>query len=439
MRHFGFLIVVILLLANAASVVAQGGVSGESNIGDDVFIITCDTGEEIIGGVKFTFININAGTNYRVTALGIDGFDPQLAVATSPTEGYCNDDEVGAINSEVAVPGFGLLTADSTSSQVTIRGSGGNVDVLVGGYEGATGQFAVVIEGLAISPADELDAFLVSVPPVVQDQEVGVYMVSRTTGLNSYMMLWAGEGLQQPELDFNTAEPILECDDVEVGNCSAVPAFPGGGVSIANGGTYVAGQTDSGILFTPQSSDKFLYAFGSSASASRGDYAIIVTGTVPGSLTETTTGTTTNTSTSTTTQGCTNIAALAEVSSQYDATYGPENLLDGNPSTSWSSASMEGEQFIIVYFDQAYTVDRMLFNAFSASQGFEQDSVREFELVVLGQNNKIMTVFVGEAELTQGYQDFTFAPVTTDRIGINLISNHGGTSFEASDLMFCAQ
>ncbi|MCL4879895.1 MAG: discoidin domain-containing protein [Anaerolineae bacterium] len=438
MRRVGFLAIILLLLINVVPSFAQGGVSGQSNVADDTFVITCDTGEEIIGGVKFTFLNINPGFNYRVTAIGIDDFDPSLAVVTAPGEGRCNDDEVRAATSEVAVPGFGLLTATNRTAQVTVNTPrAGNVDVIVGGYQGATGQFAMVIEGLAINPRTELDGFLISVPSVVQDQEIGVYMVSRYTNLDSYMMLWTGEGLQQDPINFDTVTAILDCDDVAVGNCASVPAFPGGGVSITNGNTYVAGATDAGIIMTPNSNEKFLFAFGSSNEGSTGDYAIIVTGTVPGSLTETTTSTTTtNTGT---TANCNNVISSVDASSQYDDTYGPENLLDNNPNTSWSSSTMEGEQYIIVLFDQPYSVDRILFNTHSASPGFEKDSIKDFELVVISQNNKLTTIFVGEAQLQQGYQEFTFPAVTTDRIGINILSNHGGTTYEAADLIVCGQ
>lgn len=446
MRKIIIFVTTIVLLTQAVSVLAQGGVSGGSNIGDDTFVITCDTGEEIIGGVKFTFININPGTNYRVTAIGIGEFDPIIAVATGPGEGNCNDDESRAANSEVAVPGFGLLTGNNRTAQVQVTAPrGGNVDVLVGGFEGATGQFAMVVEGLAINPRDELDGFLLSVPSVVQNEEIGVYMVSRTTSLNSYMMLGGGPGIQQAELDFNNATTLAECDDVAVGVCSSVPDFPGGGVSITNGGRYVAGQTDAGIVFTPESTDKFIYLFGSSNNQSSGDYAIIVTGTVPGSLTDSTTNTTTTTTnTNTANTGnvpadCTNVATLAVASSEYDASYAAANLLDGNPTTSWSSQTMEN-QFIMVFFDGAQTVNRILFNSYSASAGFETDSVRGFEIATVNPtNNKVTTLSLVEADLVQGYQEYTFAPVTSDNIVLYLQSNHGGTTFEAADILVCAQ
>lgn len=434
MKKIGFFAIVLLLVSSFA----QATVFGQSNVSDDTFVITCDTGEEIIGGVKFTFLNINPGYTYRVTAVGIDDFDPSLAVVTAPGEGRCNDDEVKAAGSEVAVPGFGLLTATNRTAQVTVSTPrAGNVDVIVGGYEGATGQFAMVIEGLAINPRDELDGFLISVPTVVQQQEIGVYMVSRYINLDAYMMLWQGQGLQQDPIDFETVTAIQDCDDVAVGNCSTIPAFPGGGVSIANGNAYIAGATDAGIVLVPNSNEKFLFAFGSSNEGSTGDYAIIVTGMVPGSLTETTTTTTTTNTGSNTT--CNNIISSIDVSTQYDDSYSPENLLDNNPGTSWSSSTMDGEQYILAFFDRAYTIDRILFNTYSASAGFEKDSIRGFELVVIGQNNKLATIFVGEAELQQGYQEFTFPPVTTDRLGINILSNHGGTTYEAADLIICGQ
>lgn len=277
-----------------------GGLGGGTPVPEDdpvIINITCDTGEEIRGGVQFSFININPGFSYTVTAIGIDGFDPVIAVETQPGIGTCNDDAPAAARSVMPIPGEGRAIGDSLTAQVrfTSPRRGFPLNITVGSYGDEGGQFVMVIEGLAISPFSELDGFSIRVPTSVAQEELAVYMVARTTSLDPYLQVGRGPGLTEayvdnefdPELvDFENVFLQLDCDDagLNIGesDCRDTPAFsPGSEIDIANGSTYVTGDVDAGIVGIPENSDPLLYIFGSSGGRSGGDYAILIIGYVP--------------------------------------------------------------------------------------------------------------------------------------------------------------
>src|SRR5687767_8685501 len=143
-----YLIILFMLGVFISGVAAQ---DGSTNVSDDIFEITCSTGESVVGGIKFTFVNVNPDFQYRVSAIGIDGFDPVVAVIIAPGWGDCSDDYLDVSGSQISVSDTGVIQATTTDAQVDIyTGGGGNIDVLVGGYAGSTGKFALVVEGLWI-------------------------------------------------------------------------------------------------------------------------------------------------------------------------------------------------------------------------------------------------------------------------------------------------
>jgi hypothetical protein len=431
-----FMVVLCLLLVTGLTPVLAGppqqGVSGQGNLDDDVFTITCDTGEEIIGGTKFTFINVNPGFQYRVSAIGINGFDPVIAVITEPGIGACNDDEPAVRDSQVAVPGIGLVEANNLAAQVQVNTrQGGNIDVVVGGFQGSSGQFAMVVEGLAINPRDELDAFLISVPSVVKDEPIGVYMISRDgSSLNPYLEVYGGAGLQEAELDLDQTELLAVCNDVGIDECFDTPSFPGGGVLIRNGFRYEATSSDAGISTSLGSTDRFLYVFGSNEASSSGDYGIIVVGTAPGTLIEPTT----------TATACNNVATTVNsVSSTYSDRYVGANLLDNNPNTSWSSAVNQADNFVIMGLSGIRTVGEVRMNSTPTTADAQGDAPRDFIIIRLDVNGDLVTVLSATAAQQQGYQSYTFTPVDVNELGFVFMSNYGGTAYEVADIQVCAQ
>ncbi|MBN1966238.1 MAG: PPC domain-containing protein, partial [Anaerolineae bacterium] len=256
-----------------ATGVAGGNVSGgafgglPTSGGEDLAFV-CN-GVTIPAATLVTFADVRPGFTYRVTVLGLDGFDPVIGLEAEDGSSLCNDDEPLAAGSQVAVPGTGLVTANALTSQVTFTTSGaiGDIYMRIGGFGGQGGRYVAVFEGMAIAPSTEQDAATLEVSESIMNETIYVYMVSRTTALDPYMRL-EGTG--------------IICDDAGIGTCADTPAFPGGGVSINNGNTYVAGGLDAGLGVVPGSTGELTFLFESFGGNSAGDYAMIVIGAAPG-------------------------------------------------------------------------------------------------------------------------------------------------------------
>ncbi len=239
---------------------AQGG-------GQDLAFL-CDE-IEVPAAALVTFENVRPGFTYRVTVLGLDDFDPVIGLESEAGDRLCNDDEPRAGGSQVGVPGVGLVDADNLTAQLVFTTSGavGDIQMRIGGFGGRGGRYAAVFEGLAIAPSTEQDAVTVSVSDSVLNEPLLVYMVSQNAGLDPYMRLSGTD---------------IICDDAGVGVCADTPAFSGGGVSISNGGTYIAGQYDAGIGIMPNSTGDRTFIFESYNGGSAGNYAMIIIGAAPG-------------------------------------------------------------------------------------------------------------------------------------------------------------
>jgi hypothetical protein len=262
---------------------------------DAAIFVECDTGERISGGVQFSYINVDPGFPYTVTVIGLDGFDPVLAVETRPGIGTCNDDNRDGAGSVVLVPEEGEVVGDSRTSQITFTTPqrGFPTNLLVGSFNDEPGRFVMVIEGFRIAPEDDLDGFSVRVPARSAEEPLSVYIISETAELDPTVGIGTGPGLTNaysdgdfdPDaVDFDRINfPVLECNDMGRGTCDFTPELPGGVLSISGGGEYIVGPFDAGLSLIPNTTDPILYAFGSAGSASSGTYAIAIFGYVPGS------------------------------------------------------------------------------------------------------------------------------------------------------------
>jgi hypothetical protein len=201
------LLSVIALLAIAAPASAQvGGVS-----------VTCNTGASISNGVEVV-VNMRSGFTYTATAIGINGFDPVLAVLDRNGSGLCTDDSVEAASYSANLPSSGYVPSSSLSSQVTFSNNQGglaDVSLVVGGYNGAHGQFVLIVEGMAVTSADGSGLLAGDPFSVLVDQNVinsgtnlSAYMISRTTELDPLIRV------------FDDADALVyECDDAGSATC----------------------------------------------------------------------------------------------------------------------------------------------------------------------------------------------------------------------------
>jgi hypothetical protein len=139
---FFILFITVALLAFAAAPAAAQSVQ-----------FACADGTTFGNAVE-VLLNVRPGT-YTVTALGIDGFDPRLAVVLDADESEigCADDSDGAGEYSVTLPTTGTVEASSFNAQITFTDDNADLTAItryraiVGGFGDTTGAFVLLFEG----------------------------------------------------------------------------------------------------------------------------------------------------------------------------------------------------------------------------------------------------------------------------------------------------
>src|SRR5690349_3834904 len=88
--------------------------------------VTCNNGTSFDNGIEVQVNQMRSGFTYTATAIGLNGFDPVLAVLDANGNGLCSDDEAGAKNYSANLPTTGNVPASSLSSQVSFAQTSGN-------------------------------------------------------------------------------------------------------------------------------------------------------------------------------------------------------------------------------------------------------------------------------------------------------------------------
>ena len=159
--------------------------------------IYCDGNLVSDNGVTITVLQMRPDSNYTATVVGLNGFDPVLAVRDASTgDGLCNDDNREASYYEASLPTTGRVTASTlTSSQVfnTFNyDTFANIELVVGGLNGQSGEFILVLEGMLLSQADNAgDPLALSITPgmVRSGIDPSVYMMSVVSSFDPLITL----------------------------------------------------------------------------------------------------------------------------------------------------------------------------------------------------------------------------------------------------------
>jgi hypothetical protein len=205
---------IIVLLALLSAVAVQAQPSGMS--------VTCDNGARFDNGVEIIVNQMRSGFNYTATAVGLNGFDPVLAVLDESGNGLCSDDTSSAARYSANLPTTGRVNASGLSAQVTFAQTSGqafhDVSLVVGGFNNASGEFLLILEGMAVTSADGAgDPFSVNVTPgmVASGVPLTAYMLTRgTSGVDPLMFLADGDRVA---VDTRGVEII--CDDAGTTSC----------------------------------------------------------------------------------------------------------------------------------------------------------------------------------------------------------------------------
>lgn len=198
--------------------------------------VTCDDGTSFSNGVEIVVVNMRTGFNYTATAIGLNGFDPILAVLGESGRGLCTDDDSNAAAYSANLPTTGQVNPSNTNSQVVFSNNGGSafadISLVVGGFNDQPGEFLLVLEGMALTTADNAgDPFSIQITPgmIASGVDPTVYMISVTDRFDPLIALIDG--------DYNFIEDddknAIACDDA--GNSSLC-----WGTSYSLNGSYVS-------------------------------------------------------------------------------------------------------------------------------------------------------------------------------------------------------
>lgn len=184
--------------------------------------VTCDNGSNFDNGVEVSISQLRTGFSYRATAVGINGFDPVLAVLDSQTgQGLCNDDDSDAFGYAASLPTTGSVSASNLSAQIDFTppntGNFADVSLVVGGYGNQSGEFLLILEGMGVTSGDGAgDPFSINITPgmVASGVPLTVYMIARTENLDAY--IYRADGSLNAITD--TQGKVIGCDDA--GNAS---------------------------------------------------------------------------------------------------------------------------------------------------------------------------------------------------------------------------
>lgn len=181
------------------------------------FSVTCDDGTSFDNGVEVVVRQMRAGFTYTATAVGLNGFDPVLAVLGESGSGLCSDDNSAASRYSAVLPTTGTVPPSRLSAQVTFEQTSGSafqdVSLVVGGYGGSGGEFILILEGMGITAADNVgDPFSVQVTPGMVNYGVPltVYMMTRGQASVDPMIVAVDSDLN-PVQDANGND--IYCDD----------------------------------------------------------------------------------------------------------------------------------------------------------------------------------------------------------------------------------
>jgi hypothetical protein len=175
---------------------------------------SCASGASFENAIRI-LMELRAGT-YTVTVLGIDDFDPQIAVVTDTgRELACVDDSPGAAGYSVNLPTTGEVTASASSAQAVFNATEPSftyVYVIVGGVGNTSGEFVLLFGPLRSTPEDaQGDPFVIGIPDSVASSGVPftTYMFAVSGEVDPLIQMGTGTGRKPITLDGQA----LACDD----------------------------------------------------------------------------------------------------------------------------------------------------------------------------------------------------------------------------------
>jgi hypothetical protein len=146
--------------------------------------------------VEVVVIQMRAGFSYTATAIGINGFDPSLAVRDSYGNGLCVDDDQYAAGYSAYLPTTGAVEPSASSAQISFTHNGpdefANISLFVANTNNQPGEFILLLEGMAVTDTDGIgDPLSLAITPGMVNSGIAptAYMLSSDGSIDSFVGL----------------------------------------------------------------------------------------------------------------------------------------------------------------------------------------------------------------------------------------------------------
>lgn len=180
---------------------AQGG-CGDENIREN--------------GVEIIIRDLQGGLDYTATAIGVDRFDPVLAIVLGDEIIECVDNVREIDGYAIDLPTTNFIERGRGNTQIRFntgnQGDTEDVSIIVGEHDGNDGEFVLIMEGLFIEQSSEIgDIFSLRLTPQIIEAEKipTVYAISVTGDLDPVLAYVNDEG----DVIVDEDEALISCDD----------------------------------------------------------------------------------------------------------------------------------------------------------------------------------------------------------------------------------
>lgn len=285
LRKTGLTLFTLLLLVIAQVLSVQGQLGQPNARGLEPVNIDCETADVAVeNGTSVTVVQLRAGYDYTATVIGIDDFDP-VVITTSNTgrTTACNDNSEAAATYSVVLPRKGTVRGNDTSAQVTFRQTIADlqdVHINVGGKNGMSGEFLLIIQGLSVSQSDNGgDPYKFFITENVAAS--GVPITAYLFGVEDEMdpTIWTLDG---GYIDYlMDGEDYIYCDDAgDSTHCWGEHSFMhssrvNDGSETVNGGYYSAMLAIDPEVIFERDMDAFYYLMSTYDQATFGQYILV--------------------------------------------------------------------------------------------------------------------------------------------------------------------
>lgn len=261
-----------------------GGVVGESQ--DVTFLCGRD---EVTTAMTITLVEDRVYSGlFRISVLGLDGFRPVVrSEASAEGEPSCTADGSTLAGARFTIPDQDeIILPDEDPENVaqlviTEVGESGEVVITVGSIDGAPGRFLMLIEGVSLKPAGDIDRIVVRSGPL-----------AATAPTPAEIMVYA---IHAPETRLDTAISgfvddetgnTLACDDAGRRDCADVTSADQFHVLLPEGLDLRGERLDAGVRIATGNTARVYLDISSRSDRTEGNYYLLVLGSLPDRKTE---------------------------------------------------------------------------------------------------------------------------------------------------------